>query len=238
MSKKSTKKSILEYNANYGNIPKDYMERLAWLYRNDNFTKKDLEKLLDMVDDIVHAEWDDITYIFYMDPQSSPRPYLNTKTFTFFVSGAKFNKQIFEEFMKIHSNIDIVISTPCIMTTKTYTRTPSGMSKIEKMAAELELLHNENSPDWDNLGKSYCDMVQGALVSNDSIVVKGSVEKFFSILPRIEVNVQYMTKYDCAYNKRTVENRKSFKENPKTKRNIPYIIGRRRDKDGSIEELL
>ena len=90
------------------------------------------------------------------------------------------------------------------------------------------MLHNVNAPDWDNLGKSYCDMVQGALVSNDSIVVKGAVEKFYSVLPRVEVNVRFMTKYDCRFNKSSVERRKSFKENPKTVKDIPYVIGNRK----------
>ena len=67
-------------------------------------------------------------------------------------------------------------------------------------------------------------MVQKTLVSNDSIVCKGSVEKFYSILPRIEINLRFMTKYDCKYNKRSVEGRKSFKENPLTLDGIDYII--------------
>ena len=230
---KGTSKSIMEYNASYGNIPKDYMERLAWLYREEQYTREDLARLMTMVDELKNVDWNEVTYIFYMDPQATPRPRLNPKTYTFYVPGAYYNRQIFEKFADAHSNMECVISTPCIMDTKTYTKTPAGMSRIEKMAAELELLHNVNAPDWDNLGKSYCDMVQSVLVSNDSIVVRGAVEKFYSVLPRIEVTVRFMTKYDCAYNKRRVENRKSFKENPKVLTDIPYIIGRRVDNGDS-----
>lgn len=232
-AKKGTTQSIMEYNANYGLIPKDYMERLAWLYREEQYSKEDLEQLISMVDDLKTVEWNEVTYIFYMDPNATPRPRLNTKTFTFYVPGAFYNKRIFENFADKHSGMECVISTPCIMETKTYTRTPSGMSRIEKLAAEMELIHNVNAPDWDNLGKSYCDMVQEVLVSNDSIVVKGAVEKFYSVLPRVEVNVKFMTKYDCAYNKRTVENRKSFKENPRVLRDLPFIIGRRKKNGNS-----
>lgn len=234
MATKHTQQSIMEYNANYGVIPKDYMERLAWLYKEEQFTRGDLEQLLEMVDDLKSVEWSEVLYIFYMDPNATPRPRINTKTHTFYVPGAIYNKKIFENFSKAHSGMECVISTPCIMETKTFTKVPNGMSKIEKMAAELELLHNVNAPDWDNLGKSYCDMVQDVLVSNDSIVVRGAVEKFYSILPRVEVTVKFMTKYDCAYNKRAVENRKSFKENPKVIRDIPYIIGRKK-KNGNTE---
>lgn len=231
---KQTAKSIMEYQSAYSHIPKDYMERLTWLYREEQYTRKDLEQLMAMIDELGEVNWSEVTYIFYMDPNATPRPKLNTKTFTFYVPGAYYNKQIFERFSEAHSQMECVISTPCIMETKTYTKMPSGMSKIEKIAAELELIHNVNAPDWDNLGKSYSDMVQDVLVSNDSIVVRGAVEKFYSVLPRIEVNVRFMTKYDCAYNKRKVESRKSFKENPKVLRDLPYVIGRRQT-DGNSQ---
>ena len=39
-----------------------------------------------------------------------------------------------------------------------------------------------------------------------------------------KVNIRFMSSYDCKYNKRTVEHRKSFKENDLTIKNIDYII--------------
>ena len=103
-------------------------------------------------------------------------------------------------------------------------QTPTGMSKQEKILAEMELVHNVNAPDWDNLGKTYSDMVQDVLISNDSLVFRGSVKKCYSVLPRIEVKLRFMTTYDCKYNKRTVEKRKSFYENDKTIKDLGYII--------------
>ena len=165
--KASQKQSILEYNAAYNHIPKDYMERLSWLIVEENITKEDVEELLEYVEELERTEWGEVTYIFYMHPHASPRPRLNPNTFTFYVGGAYYNKNIFDKFMELHSENETVISTPCIMSTKTYTKIPNGMSKQEKIGCELELIHNVNAPDWDNLGKSYCDMVQDALVSND-----------------------------------------------------------------------
>lgn len=219
-----SKKEIKEYNDKFGNIPKDYMERLAYLYRLKPYKKEHLNSLLEKIDRLTTVEWDEITYIFYMNPKSSPRPRLNPKTFTFYVRDAKDQKQVFDEFMANHSNMECVISTPTIITTKVYLETPKSMSIEEMLAAELELIHHVNSPDWDNLAKGYIDMIQKTLISNDSIVCKGSVEKFYSILPRIEINIRFMTKYDCRYNKRSIESRKSFKENPLTLRDISNII--------------
>ena len=219
-----TKKDVLQYKEKFSEVPKDYMERLAYLFRIYPFTKDDLNSLLLKIDALKKVNWEEVTYIFYMNPKGSPRPKLNPKTFTFYVKDAKNYKKIFDEFKEAHSDMDCVVSTPCFLFTKVYMETPKSMTIQEKMAAELELIHHVNSPDWDNLGKNYCDMVQKTLVSNDSIVCKGDIEKFYSILPRIEVTLRYMTSYDCKYNKRMVENRKSFKENPMTLKDIDYII--------------
>lgn len=220
----SFNQDILDYHEKYSTIPKDYMQRLAYLYRAYPYKKSDLEQLMRKVDTLANVSWDSVTYIFYMNPKSSPRPRLNTKTFTFYVKDAKNFKQVFDEFKESHSDMDCVISTPCTIETKCYIETPKGMSLQEVMAAELELIHHVNAPDYDNLAKTYTDMVQKTLVSNDSIIFKGTSEKFYSILPRIEITIKYMTAYDCKYNKRSVEKRKSFKENPLTLKNIDFII--------------
>lgn len=213
-----------EYHQMYDHIPKDYMERLSWLYAEIGFTSKDLEELLPKIEQLTEIEWNELHYIFYMTPKATPRPKQDPRTFQFYVSGAKMTHEIFERFMEEHSEMDCVISTPCIFNTKVYMQTPANMSKREKIAAEMELIHNVNAPDWDNLGKTYSDMVQGVLVSNDSLVFSGQVQKFYSVLPRIEVNILFMTKHDCNYNKRAIERRKSFQENDKTLKDVPFII--------------
>lgn len=222
--KVSQRQKVKDYHSAYDHIPKDYMERLAYLYKEYKFTKEDMNYLFEKIDELAQVEWGWVKYIFYMDPAGSPRPRLNPNTFTFYVSGAKFTKDIFDEFKEVHSEMEVVLSTPCHLETKVYMKTPKSMSIREKLAAELELIAHINSPDWDNLGKNYCDMVQETLISNDSIVSRGEIEKFYSILPRIEVTVRFMKKYDCKYNKRVVESRKSFRENPRVLHDIPYIL--------------
>ena len=224
MAKANSIQAALEYHEKYGSIPKDYMDRLSWLYQEVGFRESHLTDLLEKINELTNVQWNEIHYIFYMTPRPTPRPKLSRNTFVFYVSGAKMNKQIFENFVEQHSDMEVVISTPCSFDTNVYIETPKGMTIEEKVAAELGIIHNINAPDWDNLGKTYSDMVQDVLVSNDSLVYKATVQKFYYVLPRIEVNVRFMTIYDCKYNKRTVEGRKSFKENPKTMKDLDYII--------------
>lgn len=219
-----SQKNVLEYHEKYKDIPKDYMERLSYLFRICPYTKEDINQLLQKIEALKRGMWESVTYIFYMVPIPASRPKLNRKTFKFYVKDAKDIKTVFDQFKKECSGMDCVVSTPSKLSAKVYMETPKGMTTQEKIAAELELIHHVNNPDWDNLGKQYCDMVQKTLISNDSIVCKGEVEKFYSILPRIEVTLEYMTAYDCRYNKRTIEKRKSFKENPLSIEGIDYII--------------
>lgn len=47
---------------------------------------------------------------------------------------------------------------------------------------------------------------------DDSLVKKGTVEKFYSILPRVEIKLRYL---NCVYNKyqyNMITNRKDFQE--------------------------
>lgn len=222
--KKNSIQEALDYHEKYGAIPKDYMERLSWLYRDVGFTEKQLLSLLDKIDELANVQWNEVKYIFYMTPKPSPRPRYSSNTFHFYVGGARINKEIMENFVQQHSDMECVISTPCSLNAEVFMPTPAGMNITEKIAAELGIIHNVNAPDWDNLGKAYCDMIQDVLVSNDSLVFEGRVHKGYSILPRIEVTVRFMKTYDCKYNKRTVESRKSFKENDRTIKNLDYII--------------
>lgn len=222
--KKNSIQEALDYHEKYGAIPKDYMERLSWLYHDVGFTEKQLLSLLDKIDELANVQWNEVKYIFYMTPKPSPRPRYSSNTFHFYVGGARINKEIMENFVQQHSDMECVISTPCSLNAEVFMPTPAGMNITEKIAAELGIIHNVNAPDWDNLGKAYCDMIQDVLVSNDSLVFEGRVHKGYSILPRIEVTVRFMKTYDCKYNKRTVESRKSFKENDRTIKNLDYII--------------
>lgn len=224
MAKANSIQAALDYHVKYDNIPKDYMERLSWLTEEIKVKPEHLSDLLEKIEQLKKIQWNEVTYIFYMTPKPTPRPKLAKNTFIFYVSGAKMNKEIFQNFIDQHSEMEAVISTPCSLDTRVYIQTPASMSVEEKLAAELGLVHNVNAPDWDNLGKAYSDMVQDVLISNDSLVFKGTVQKFYSVLPRIEVKVRFMTIYDCKFNKRSVEKRKSFIENPKTIKGLECII--------------
>ena len=53
-----------------------------------------------------------------------------------------------------------LITTACKFYCDCYFPIPKSMTKNEKLRAELKLVNHLSKPDWDNLGKTYSDMIQ------------------------------------------------------------------------------
>lgn len=208
--------NLKEYNKKYGAIPKDFRDRLLYLIETLNFKDKDVVSLNNAMKKLSKMEYTTYTIVFYFVPKGTPRPRYSGITRMFYVKDAANYKKIFGDFVKYCDDLKDIITTPCIMKTETFSPLPENMTKVEKVLSELKLIHNISKPDFDNLGKTYADMVTDHLILDDSIIYKGIVEKFYSSKPRIEITFKVMDKFDCKYNKRKVEKWKNFDEsNPR-----------------------
>jgi Holliday junction resolvase RusA-like endonuclease len=98
-------------------------------------------------------------------------------------------------------HLDIYVPTPV-----------SSMSKIEIVLAQMKKIRPIGNGDWDNLAKTYCDMMQDILIYNDNIIATGSVDKYYSIKPKVVVSLKYQSDFDCNYNRRKVTGSKSYKK--------------------------
>jgi len=106
-----------------------------------------------------------------------------------------------------------IICTRTRLVLTTYQPTPTKlMTANEVYLAELGYTKPMQNPDWDNLGKTYCDMIQGRLLLNDNIVTTGLVSKYWSIKPRIEILLEYQLGFDCKYNKNRMVKSTSFRK--------------------------
>ena len=132
-------------------------------------------------------------------------------SFTLYVRGAAENSALFRKIVEDIQTLPI-ITTATEITVKSFLPIPSGMNRLEKLFAEMGFIHVYSTPDWDNLAKAYCDMIQKHLLLNDSLIWKGTSSKHYSTKPRIEITIRYDTAYDCNFNKRKVESTKFFLE--------------------------
>lgn len=212
----SFKKKIELYAKMFGDIPEDYEERMGLLLQTLKFKEKELPFIEKVHKKLTNIKTEKLRFILYMVPDPTPRPRTRFASRRFYVTDAKNNNDLFKEILKSIEQIPI-ITTACKITVHNYLPTPSGMNRTERFFAELEMIRATSTPDWDNLAKAYCDMVQKNLLLNDSLIWCGTSIKHYSIKPRIDLTFEYDSAYDCTFNRRKVESSKYYNETDETK---------------------
>lgn len=197
-----TKKELREYEEKYGDIPNDKEGRLNYIISKAKNKERTFAPVKQEIDRIKKIKWKSVKYVIYFIPKASPRP-RSSLNGHFYVKGAADNKKFFKNFYKETLNIPI-IDTPCKFYCDSYLPTPSDMSLVNQVLAELGLIRPVKKPDFDNLAKTYSDMTQGILLYDDSLIIEGVSRKFYSCKPRIEITFKYMESYDSDYNKKRI----------------------------------
>lgn len=205
-------KYIKEYEEKYSLIPNEPYERFIKLIDTLQITNKDLKQIRNSILKNSKKQFKTIKFTFYFTPQATPRPRSSKFSKVFYVSKKIDYSKLFKEFIDECSELEHIITTPCEMSTETYFDIPQQMSKVEKILSELGLIHHISKPDWDNLGKTYSDMIQKHCILEDSLIYDGRVRKSYSSKPRVVITLKYLDGYDCKYNKRKVEGWKYYKE--------------------------
>lgn len=199
---------IAAYNEKYGAIPLEKDEILEYLKDALQLKEKDFLKIQKDNEHAAQIPWRVLKIILPIVPNPSPRPRYSSKTGSFYVMGASENKKILKKFINEKYKI---IYTQTYFSVRTFIPTPiSSMSRVEVYRAEMQTITPTTNPDWDNLGKTYSDMVQKILITNDNIISKGLVEKFYSVKPRVEIMIKYQRGFDSRYNERRILKSKSF----------------------------
>lgn len=206
------KKEIKKYNEKYGEVPKNFLERISYAINQLNVNMKDMIKIREAIPKLIHAKWEEYNFVVYFFPKATPRPRSSGRTNTFYVKNAADYNKFFKEFIEAYDGMRGIITTPTKFVSDLYMPIPDNMPKVIKILAELKLVRPLSKPDWDNAGKTYSDMVQKYLVLDDSLIVDGRTRKYYSFKPRIEINIDYMENYDCKYNKQKVEGWKTYAE--------------------------
>lgn len=205
-------KELRDYREKYGDVPNDYFERVIYAMGELKISEKDMDKIRNGIRKLLDIEWDEINFVFYFMPKATPRARLSGRTKTFYVRNASTNSQLFKKFMETDGHKFDLITTPCKLLLDIYLPMSDQMSRDEKICAELKLIAAISTPDWDNLGKTYSDMIQKYLLLSDSLVCEGTVRKYYSFKPRVELKLSSMKMYDCKYNKKKIEKWKIYQE--------------------------
>lgn len=196
----------LEYRQKYAYLPSTQSELLEHL---ENTLKLDYHKIQDEESRIKNIEWKNIHIEANVVPHGTPRPKYSSVTGTFYVKGAKQMKRYFEKIVTENK----ILCTRVEYSLTCYMPTPvSSMNNTEIYLAEKGLILPVSTSDWDNLAKTYTDCLQDVLLLNDNIINPGHVYKYYSIKPRIEIDIKYQIDYDSKFNRKKTENTKNYKK--------------------------
>lgn len=212
MKIKSRKQREKEYSEKYGHISDDIYERVK-----NHLGKKFTSKLLLDAKDRIEYVKDNVKYytiriVFYEKPIQTHRPRVNYKTKIMHVPNAKANHKAVELFVRDLKDTINIISTPMKISLKAYYPMPSNISAVELLLYELEHDYAIGKPDFDNVLKSYCDMIQKTIILDDDLVSAAEFVKYFSLKPRVELCITYTNGYASKHTYKTIHSRKSYSE--------------------------
>lgn len=190
-----------EYLSEYGNISKDETKRLSD-YLEDHLLHHSKNCVAHEISRISKIKWNEISFIIYLVPKATPRPRSNFNKHIFYVQGGKENKEFFRrEFDKL--NLDLIY-TPMKFVGRSYFPIPKSMNKVDQILAEQGWIRPISKPDFDNLAKTYADMITSTLIYDDALIIDGRMEKYYSWKPRIEISIEYMEDFDSDFNKKKI----------------------------------
>lgn len=223
MKRKNRKQKEEEYRQKYGHIPIDYNERLEWMYDNLKISDKKAREIIDKRSTMMSSlYYRDITIVLFEEPEGTPRPRFRLINRQNFVNEAINNGQ----FVHVYSlnakedslymqrlvdqdlvQIQELIWTPCIVEYNIYQKTPTVFNTVDTFLAEIGLIRPITKPDWDNIGKKYSDMFNHNVWLDDTLVISGTLNKFYSILPRVEIKLRYLNTLYNKYQYNTISKR-------------------------------
>lgn len=224
---KSKKEKIIEYNEKYGHIPKDYTKRLEYLYDTLKINDASSDYILQARDAYIYSTYfETIRLIMYEVPEFTPRPrarlitrngILNSVGTNSFIQVYSITGRSNKEYMAMYkkenlSYLDNLLCTPCDIEYRAYFPTPSYYNKTQIFLAEIGLDRPLIKPDFDNIEKSYGDAFTGNIWIDDIVVVDATIRKYYSILPRMEIDLKYSNQLCNQHQYKAMIRRKDYTE--------------------------
>lgn len=222
---KSRKEKMIEYEQKYGHIPKDYIERLNWLYDTLKIDDIKSDEILQARANYINSTYfETIRMIMYEIPEYTPRPrarminragILNSVGTNSFIQVYSITGRANREYMAIFKKenlayLEQLLYTPCDIEYRAYFPTPSYYNKTQIFLAEIGLDRPLIKPDFDNIEKSYSDAFTGNIWIDDIVVVDATLRKYYSILPRVEIDLKYSNQLCNIHQYKSMIKRKDY----------------------------
>lgn len=209
---KTRKQREKEYKSKYLDVDNDIWMRLK-NHLGDNLNEHLLLSAKDRIKESKKIKYHKLNFTFYEEPVQSHRPRVNFYTRNMHVPNAKENSDAIEKLIKdIRHDIEL-ISTPMKVILTAYYPMPNNINDLDLLMYELQHDYAIGKPDFDNILKAYCDMIQTHIILDDDLVCCCEFNKFFSLKPRVLMSIIYPDGFSSEYTYKKIKSRKSFKDN-------------------------
>lgn len=205
MKHKTRAEKAAEYGSKYQNIPVNITRRLVEQMNQIGYTAQQIEEVITRCVNIRKGLfWTEVSTTLYEVPCQSHRPRFTSGRV--WVPNARDNHEFMAKYVKELAEDGFrniaTICTECFLYLDAYFPIPAAMPKVEKVLAELGYIRpiGKPEPDYDNIEKAYADMCSLNVFIDDSFVVGGSANKYYSFKPRIEIKIRYANKHVSKYN--------------------------------------
>ena len=136
-----------------------------------------------------------ITVTYHGEPKAQPRARASSNLNHFYDPGKSFKLTLSEAIRAELGNNFKPLDTEIYFTARYYKPFPKSTPKSKQVLMELGAIRPLGKPDPDNYEKLLYDALLHVLYRDDSVVVHGHHQKFFSAKPRVEVEVKFRIRY-------------------------------------------
>lgn len=190
---KTRKERLSEYDEKYSLIPKLIEDRLDYLKELFKFNDKDIENIKK---EFTIPSTYNLQLVFYEVPLQYMRGRIGKKTKSVYTPLADENSKFVKDYInRLLKEFKILVS-PIKVYAEMYLPIPKYFKKKEIVAAELGLIKPITKPDADNLIKGYLDAFNDNIYIDDSLIYSLNVTKYYSIKPRVVINLEYDSDYN------------------------------------------
>ena len=238
---KSRKEKESEYKMKYGEVPKDYNDRLSYMVDKYNVKEKQMDQIIQRKNNMMNnLSMYQYLLVLFEIPQATARHRYRIINKKNYVNAALQNQSYVhvyqprahedQTFMKRLlgnelAQLNVFVQTPCTVQISNYFPFPSNYNTSDRFIAEYGLDWCTKKPDWDNIGKKYSDMYNNNIWLDDKLVFGGQVYKYYSELPRVEILIQYLNVAQNIQTYRSIVSQKDYRHDHE----ISYI-----DRTGNI----
>lgn len=177
--------------------PSELMQELAQHQIDTiNLTEKELNKVQEALDKYQdEASYKVVNMVYYGDPKAQPRAKARRigNVTSFYDPAATLKQYVLEQLVAQLGQNFVPVSKEISFTARYYRAMPKSLAgkRVDSVLAELGVIRPLSKPDLDNFEKLLYDAVKDVLYTDDGVVVHGDHEKFYSMKPRVEIEVKY-----------------------------------------------